>query len=87
MTCGRTPKATLDAHVAPAVASVSGASVDALVHVAASVLPPEKALALIDSIDGVATYIAVKESDEAEVHITASKRFAGFLARDVQPDK
>jgi thiamine biosynthesis lipoprotein len=54
---------------------------------AASVLPPEKALALIDSIDGAATSIAVKESDEAKVRVTASKRFAGFLARDVQPDK
>lgn len=53
---------------------------------AASVLPPEKALALIDSIDGTATYIAVKDSDEAMVRVTASKRFAGFLARDVQPD-
>lgn len=54
---------------------------------AASVLPPEKALALIDSIDGATTYIAVKESDGAEVRVTASKRFTRFLARDVQPDK
>ena len=54
---------------------------------AVSVLPPEKALALIEAIDGAAAYIVVKESDEAEVEITASKRFAGFLARDVQPDK
>ena len=54
---------------------------------AASVLPPEKALTLIDSIDGAATYIAVKESEEADVCVTASKRFAEFLARDVQPGK
>jgi thiamine biosynthesis lipoprotein len=54
---------------------------------AASVLPPGKALALIDSIDGAATYIAVKASDEAEVRVTASKRFDGFLARDMQPER
>jgi thiamine biosynthesis lipoprotein len=48
---------------------------------AASVLPPEKALALIDSIDGAAVYIAVKESDDAEVRVTASKRFADYLVR------
>jgi thiamine biosynthesis lipoprotein len=54
---------------------------------AASVLPPEKALDLIDSIDGAAAYIAVKESDEAEVRVTASKRFADFLARDMQPER
>jgi thiamine biosynthesis lipoprotein len=46
---------------------------------AASVLPPERALALIDSIDGAATYIAVKESDDAKVQVTASKRFADYL--------
>ena len=46
---------------------------------AASVLPPEKSLALIDSIDGAATYIAVKESDDAKVRVTASKRFADYL--------
>ncbi|HET6574352.1 MAG TPA: FAD:protein FMN transferase [Fimbriiglobus sp.] len=46
---------------------------------AASVLPPEKALTLIDSIDEAAAYIAVKESDDAKVKITASKRFADFL--------
>jgi hypothetical protein len=51
------------------------------------VLPPEKALALIDSIDGAATYIAVKEADEGKERVWASKRFDGFLARDVQPDK
>lgn len=54
---------------------------------AASVLPPAKALKLIDSIDGAATYIAVKESDDAKARVTASKRFTGFLARDVQGDK
>jgi FAD:protein FMN transferase len=54
---------------------------------AASVLPPEMAVALIETIDGAATYIAVKESDGAEVRATASKRFAEFLARDVLPDK
>jgi thiamine biosynthesis lipoprotein len=63
-----------------------GAQADSLSK-AASVLPPEKTLALIDSIDGAATYIAVKESDAAEVRVTASRRFAEFLARDVQPDE
>jgi thiamine biosynthesis lipoprotein len=63
-----------------------GALADSLTK-AASVLPPEKALALIDSIDGAATDIAVKESDGAQERVWASKRFAGFLARDVQPKK
>jgi thiamine biosynthesis lipoprotein len=63
-----------------------GALADSLTK-SASVLPPEKALALIDSIDGAATYIAIKESDEAKERVWSSKRFDGFLARDVQPDK
>jgi len=54
---------------------------------AASILPPAKALTLIDSIDGAAVYIAVKESDDAEARITASKRFRHYLAHDVHSDK
>src|SRR5579885_2196165 len=54
---------------------------------AASVLPAGKAVALIDSLDGAATYIVVKGSEQAEPEVTASKRFAGFLAHDVQPGK
>ncbi len=48
---------------------------------AASILPPEKALALINSIPGAATYIVVKESGEAKAQVTASKRFVEYLAR------
>jgi thiamine biosynthesis lipoprotein len=40
-------------------------------------LPPEKAVNLIDSIDGAATFVAVIEGDR--VKTTESKRFAGYL--------
>ena len=42
---------------------------------AASVLPPAKALALIDSIPGAATYIVVKTTDNAPENVTVSKEF------------
>jgi thiamine biosynthesis lipoprotein len=51
---------------------------------AASILPPDRALTFIDSIEGAATHIAIKDADEKEVRVHASKRFADFLARDVQ---
>ena len=57
-----------------------GVDADSLTK-AASVLPAEKALALIDSIDGAATYIVVKESDAAPERTTASKRFTAYLAK------
>jgi thiamine biosynthesis lipoprotein ApbE len=63
------------------VAGKKGVLADSLTK-AASVLPPEKAVALIDSLDGAAAYVAVKESDEAKEHVTASERFAHFLATD-----
>jgi thiamine biosynthesis lipoprotein len=40
-------------------------------------LPPEKAVKLIESIDGTATFVAVKDGDE--VKTTESKKFASFL--------
>jgi thiamine biosynthesis lipoprotein len=40
-------------------------------------LPPEKAVKLIESIDGAATFVAVKDGDE--VKTTESKKFASFL--------
>jgi thiamine biosynthesis lipoprotein len=46
---------------------------------AASVLPPEKALRVIDGIEGAATYIVVKEADNAKEVVTQSKRFGTFL--------
>jgi thiamine biosynthesis lipoprotein ApbE len=49
---------------------------------AASILPPAKALALIDRTDGAAAYIVVKETDDAEETVTASKRFEQFLSKD-----
>ncbi len=58
-----------------------GVEADSLTKVA-SVLPPDKALALIDATDGAATYIVVKDSDDAPERVTASKRFAEFLAKD-----
>jgi thiamine biosynthesis lipoprotein len=40
-------------------------------------LPPEKAVKLIDSIEGAATFVAVMAG--SEVKTTESKRFAGYL--------
>jgi len=48
---------------------------------AASILPAEKALTLIDSIEGAATHIVVKENDEKPMVITESKRFEQYLAK------
>jgi thiamine biosynthesis lipoprotein len=48
---------------------------------AASVLPPEKALAVIDSHDKAAAYIVVKETDAATEAVTTSKRFESYLEK------
>jgi len=40
-------------------------------------LPPDKAVKLINPIDGAATFVAVMDGDE--VKTTQSKRFAGYL--------
>lgn len=63
------------------VIAKKGIQADSLTK-AASVLPPDKALALIDATDGAATFIVVKATDAAPEHVTASKRFAQFLAAD-----
>jgi thiamine biosynthesis lipoprotein len=47
----------------------------------ASVMPPEKALPIIDGYDGAAAYIVVKETDEAKEQVRASKRFDGYVER------
>jgi FAD:protein FMN transferase len=57
-----------------------GVDADSLTK-AVSVLPPEKALALIESLDDAAAYLVVKERDDAPERTTASKRFAGYLAK------
>lgn len=62
------------------VIAKNGTQADSLTK-AASVLPPEKALKLIDSIPGAACYIVVKETDSAEQKVTQSKHFADFLAK------
>jgi thiamine biosynthesis lipoprotein len=67
------------------VIAPKGVQADSLTK-AASVLPPAKVLALIDSIPGAAAYIAVKASDDAKAKVTASKRFGQFLAREMPPN-
>lgn len=57
-----------------------GTQADSLTK-AASVLPPEKALKLIDATDGAACYIVVKDSDDAKEVVTESKRFAEYVTR------
>ena len=52
---------------------------------AASVLPPDRALELIDGTPGAATYIAVKESEEVAEKVTASKRFDSFMDTTKEP--
>lgn len=59
------------------VIAPTGGRADALAK-AASVLPPDRALALIESTPGAALYMVVKETDDAAEAMTASKRFAGF---------
>ncbi|MFO0851140.1 MAG: FAD:protein FMN transferase [Gemmataceae bacterium] len=61
------------------VVAPKGVNADSLTK-AASVLPPEKALALIDATPGAAAYLVVKESDAAEERVTQSARFPLFLA-------
>jgi thiamine biosynthesis lipoprotein len=68
------------------VIAKTGTAADGL-STAASILAPDKALALIDSVDGAAAYIAVKDHNEDKERIWMSERFAGFLAREVQPSK
>jgi len=63
------------------VIAKKGIQADSLTK-AASVLPPDKALALIAATDGAATSIVVKENDDTPERVTASKRFAQFLAPD-----
>jgi thiamine biosynthesis lipoprotein len=48
----------------------------------ASMMPPGKALPLIESYAGAAAYIVVKETDEAGEVVTVSKRFGDYLERD-----
>jgi thiamine biosynthesis lipoprotein len=62
------------------VIAPKGVQADSLTK-AASVLPPDKALSLIDGTDWAATYIVVKETDDAEEKVTASKRFESFLGK------
>ena len=57
-----------------------GTQADSLTK-AASVLPPDKALKLIDGTDVAACFIVVKESDDAKEVVTESKRFADYLKR------
>ena len=60
------------------VVARKGVQADSLTK-AASLLPPEKALALIDGIDGAAAYIVVKESEDAPTKVVQSKRFAEYV--------
>jgi thiamine biosynthesis lipoprotein len=56
-----------------------GIEADSLTKVA-SILPADKAVEKIDSIEGAATLIVVKTAKGEEVK--QSKRFAGYLAKD-----
>ena len=60
--------------------ALKGWQADAYAKVA-SILPAEKALPLIDKLEDAATYIVVKENDDANEQATASKRFETYLAR------
>lgn len=62
------------------VIAPKGWQADALTK-GASLLPADKLVKLIDSIDGAAAFVAVKETEEAKVQITRSKRFADFEAK------
>ncbi|HEY2784080.1 MAG TPA: FAD:protein FMN transferase [Fimbriiglobus sp.] len=46
---------------------------------AALLLPPDRAVKLIDAIYGAATFVAVKETEESKVTTFASKRFHAYL--------
>jgi thiamine biosynthesis lipoprotein len=59
------------------VIAPNGWQADALTK-AASVLPPEKVVKLIDGTDGAAAFVAVKETEDAKEQVTRSKRFADF---------
>jgi thiamine biosynthesis lipoprotein len=48
---------------------------------AASVLSAERALTLIDTTDGAAVYIVVKDGEDGPERVTQSKRFAEYLSR------
>jgi len=63
------------------VIAKQGWQADALTK-AASVLPPEQALTIIESIEGAAMFVVVKETDEAKEQATQSKRFADFEAKE-----
>ncbi len=45
---------------------------------AASLLPPKDLVKLIDSLDGAAAFVAIKETDDAKEEATRSKRFADY---------
>ncbi len=62
------------------VIAKKGWQADAYAKVA-SILPAEKSLPLIDKLEDAATYIVVKENDDAKEQVTASKRFDGYLAK------
>ena len=56
-----------------------GIQADSLTKMA-SILPADKAIEKIETIDGAATLIVVKTAKGEEVK--ESKRFAGYLAKD-----
>lgn len=57
-----------------------GALADALTK-ALSVMPPDRAMSLIERTDGAAAYLVTKAADDALERVTESKRFAGFVAK------
>ena len=57
--------------------AATGWQADALTK-AASVLPPNEVVKLIDGLDGAVAFVAVKESEDAKEQTTQSKRFAEY---------
>jgi thiamine biosynthesis lipoprotein len=66
------------------VIAPTGVQADSLSKVA-SVLPPAQGLSHIDSIPGAAALIVTKESEDAPVQITQSRRFREFVDPTSQP--
>lgn len=62
------------------VIAAKGWQADALTK-AASVLPPERVVKLIDGTDGAAAFVATKATDDAKEEVTRSKRFADYEAK------
>jgi thiamine biosynthesis lipoprotein len=67
------------------VIAPKGWQADALTKTAL-LLPPEKAQKLIDSVDGAAMYLVVKETDDAKDQVTESKRFREYVI-EPKPEK